>query len=64
MTNGEIVIKGGVGTSASLGAWYLAHIQAINGTLQTGCLFLSFIIGAVSLWKLLFKKRSRKSSHP
>ena len=60
MTNGEIVIKGGVGTSASLGAWYLAHIQAINGTLQTGCLVLSFVIAAVSIWKLLFKKKKVK----
>ena len=64
MTNGEIVTKGGVGTGASLGAWYLAHVQQINSTLQTGCLVLGLTISAISLWKLLFKKRSRKSSHP
>jgi len=60
MTNGEIVIKGGVGTGASFGAWFLAHIQSINGVLQTGCLALGFTISVITLWKLLFKKRKSK----
>ena len=60
MTNGEIVTKGGVGTGASIGAWYLSHIQQINGSLQTASLILGLIIGAVSLWKLITKKKKSK----
>ena len=57
MTNGEIVAKGGVGAGASFGAWFLAHVQEINSALQTGCLVLGLAISAVSLTKLLKKKR-------
>ena len=60
MTNGVIGIKGGVGTSASLGAWYLSHLQHVNGVLQTACLTLGLAISAVSLWKLLLKKKKSK----
>ena len=60
MTNGEIAIKGGVGTSASLGAWYFSHVAQLNASLQTSSLILGLIIGAVSLWKLLFKKKKVK----
>lgn len=60
MTNGEIVIKGGVGTSASIGAWYFSHVSQLNATLTTISLALGISIGAVSLWKLLFKKRKSK----
>ncbi len=63
MTNGEIVIKGGVGAGTSFLAWFLAHIQSINGVLQTGCLALGFTISAITLWKLVTKKRSRKSNN-
>ena len=61
MTNGEIVIKGGVGTSASLGAWYFSHVAQLNAALQTASLILGLTIGLISLWKLLFKKRKTKS---
>lgn len=60
MTNGEIVTKGAVGAGTSFFAWFLAHIQSINGVLQTGCLALGFTISAITLWKLLFKKRKTK----
>ena len=57
MTNGEIVIKGGVGAGASFSAWYLSHAAQLNTSLQTTSLSLGIIIGTVSLWKLFFKKR-------
>ena len=57
MTNGEIVMKGGVGTGASLGAWYFSHVAQLNATLQTASLTLGLLIGAVSLYKLMFKKK-------
>jgi Na+/glutamate symporter len=60
MTNGEIVIKGGVGTGASLGAWYFSHVAQLNAAMQTSLLVLGLIIGAVSLWKLLLKKKKVK----
>lgn len=59
MTNGEIVAKGGVGAAASFGAWFLGHVQEINSVLQTGCLVLGLAISAVSLSKLLSKKRKK-----
>lgn len=59
-TNAEIATKGGVGMFASFSAWFLAHVQEINAFLQTGCLALGFTISAVTLWKLLFKKRKTK----
>ncbi len=32
MTNGEIVMKGGAGTGASLGAWYFSHVAQPEGS--------------------------------
>jgi Na+/glutamate symporter len=64
MTNGEIVIKGGVGTGASLGAWYFSHVAQLNAALQTSSLVLGLIIGAVSLWKLLFKPKPETQPKP
>ncbi len=60
MTNGEIVIKGGVGTGASLGAWYLSHVSALNAGLTTVSLLIGIVIGLVSLVKLVRKKRKFK----
>jgi hypothetical protein len=59
MSNGEIVTKGSVGAGSSFLAWLLAHVQEINSLLQMGCLSLGFTISAVTLWKLLTKKRKR-----
>lgn len=57
MTNGEIVAKGTVGAGSSFLAWLLAHVQEINSLLQMGCLSLGFTISAVTLFKLVTKKR-------
>lgn len=57
MTNGEIVLKGGVGTGASLGAWWASHVGQLNASLQTASLLLGIAIGGVSLWKLCRKNR-------
>lgn len=60
MTNGEIVLKGGVGTGASLGAWWASHVGQLNASLQTASLLLGLAIGSVSLWKLCRKRKSHE----
>lgn len=57
-TNGQIIVKGGVGAGASFGAWTVAHIQEINQFLQSGCLVLGLAISAITLWKLVAKSKS------
>ena len=61
MTNGEIVTKGSVGAGSSFVAWLLAHVQEINALLQMGCLALGLTISAVTLFKLVTKKRRPKN---
>lgn len=65
MTNGEIVTKGGVGTSASIGAWYLSHLQHVNGVLSTISLVIGITIGLVTLYKLVKKRFTKNPAiHP
>lgn len=52
-------MKGGAGTGASLGAWWVANGAELNATLQTASLILGITIGVVSLVKLLKKKKAK-----
>jgi hypothetical protein len=58
-TNGQIVIRGGVGAGASFGAWLVAHVQEINSFLQMGCLVLGLSISSITLFKLACKAKSK-----
>ena len=62
MTNGEIIIKGTAGTSASLGAWWIAHVEQLNSSLQTVSLGIGIAVGLVSLVKLLKKRNTKKKT--
>lgn len=58
MTNGEIVAHGTLGTTATLGGWFLSHVHQINESLQTVSLCVGLSIGGVSLVRLLRKRKT------
>lgn len=57
MTNGEIVVKGVVGTSAGIGAFLLS--PAFEAALRVTSLTVGIAVGLVSLWTLLRKNRNK-----
>jgi len=60
MTNGEIVIKGAVGTGAGIGAFLLS--PAFEAALRVTSLSVGIAVGLVTLWTLL-RKNKTKNDH-
>lgn len=69
MTNGEIVVRGVVGTAAGVGpvaasgsvsGWVAAYGPALEFFFRVGSMGLGAAVAAVTLWQLLTKKKREK----
>lgn len=59
MTNGQIVTTGMAGTMTSFGAWWVSHLQHVNGTLQFLVLLSGLVVSALTIRKLTRKSKRK-----